>query len=204
MYITQIPLQLDNFFANPSWLGLIAIFMIVSGAVFVVWLRKERKYDRLHTSQNTETTVTAIDKLNASLQMLLEKEKNTLSRQSAEEMIAATLRQAENDVKTETVRIFYHNHRDNPKRQVIIRKAIESVVKTAYDNIINSLGKLTYKEKKLNEFMINFDIDVFNDTLFDHVFDKGESDKTDLQDTLYFIETYFTSMITNAKSYFSN
>ncbi len=196
----KMNLKLDEFFKHPTWEGVVAIAILALTAVVIFYLRKGTK----NNNKNTDKTISAFDKLAGLIQILLDREENSLNLQSTEEIITASLRQAENTVKVEIMRIFHHNHRAEPKRQAIIKKAISSVVITVYDSCINSLKKLRYKEKSLAEFMSAFDTETFKDGLYTHVFDKGESDTRDMQDTLYYIETYFTSVITNAKSYYSN
>ena len=195
----------NSFFENPSIEGIIGVFLFVAGQVLIAYLTvRSHKKTRAVGEKNSSASDSRLEKLEATFRIFLDQEQNNLNKQSAEETIESTLRHAENSVKSEVMRIFHHNHRDEPRRQVIIKKAIHSVSERVYDSCITSLKTLSYKEKNLSEFMVGFDVSELKAGLLEHTFSKSGDDTQDLSDTLFFTETFFTSIITNAKSYYSN
>lgn len=77
--------------------------------------------------------------------------------QNAENILYATLRKTEAKIKDEVRRVFYHNNRHKEHRQKIIKKALNAVTKTAYNNDMNSLLKFYYKETSLSESLKDID-----------------------------------------------
>lgn len=198
-------MRLDNFFQNPTLFGIIAIVVIVAGQVLSVYFQnKNNKKIRSDNKDNGNKTVSAITDLSNKIQILLDKEVNTVNLQNAENLICSTLRKSEALIKDEVRRVFFHNNRTLQSRQKIIKKALKAVTQTAYNNDINTLSKFFYREKPLSEFLVNINQSTFFKGLLDAVFSKSDNSDTDLQDSLYYIESNFNSYITNAKSYYSN
>ncbi len=194
-----------NFFENPSILSAVIVVLFIAGNVFIAYLNnKNNRKTRDDNKERGDSIVEAITKQSNLLQVLVDKEINRLNKQSTEEIISATMHEAENTVKDEIMRIFQQNHRLEKRRQVLIQKGLKSLIDTIYDGSINTLKSLAYKEKNLAEHLTDFDKEKFMDGLLEHVFNKSENDSQDLADTLYYIRTYFTTIITNAKSYYSN
>ncbi len=194
-----------NFFENPSILSAVIVVLFIVGNVLIAYLNnKNNRKTRDDNKERGDSIVDALNKQSNLLQILVDKEINRLNRQSAEEIISATMHEAENTVKDEIMRIFQQNHRLEKRRQVLIQKGLKSLIDTIYDGSINTLKSLAYKEKNLAEHLTDFDKEKFLDGLLEHIFNKSENDSQDLADTLYYIRTYFTTIITNAKSYYSN
>ena len=191
-------MRLDSFFENPTILGAIVIIVFILGQVAQVYFQNKNGKKMRNDNKSSNNDVAN------KIQLLIDKERNNLSLQASDEVLRSYLRRAENTVKNEVMRIFHHNNRDNRKRQIVITKSVNSIVTTVYDSCINSLKKLYYKEKSISEFITYFDTQELADGLLSHIFDKSENDIQDMQDSLYYVETYFTSIITNAKSYSSN
>jgi len=186
-------IKLDEFFQNPSWISAIVVIIFIVANVIIVIMQKK----------NSGKTVGAMENLSAKIQVLLDKEINTVNLQNAENIIYSTLRKTEATIKDEARRVFYHNNRLKPHRQRIIRKALNTVTETAYDNDINMLSKFYYKEKSLDESLKTINTHDFVDTLLSFVFNDGKGER-DLQDTLYYIDSSFNSYIANSKSFYSS
>ena len=198
-------IRLDNFFENPTWMSAIVIVVFLIAQVIIVYLQtRGRKKDRVQNSDNSNKTVNAISSLSNKIQILLDKEVNTVNLQNAESVICSTLRKSEAIIKDEIRRVFFHNKRHESARQNIIKKALSATTLTSYNDNVNTLSKFYYKEKTLAEFLTNINQEDFFKGLLALVFNKSESNNTDLLDCIYYIESSFSSYITNAKSYYSN
>jgi len=193
-------MNVDGFFANPNFLTALVAVVIVLANLTMVWFQNRNNKKVIVDNQSRSSDIVgALNKQSMLLQILVDKEINSLNSQSAEEVITSSLRRAENTIKDEVIRIFEQNNRNNSRRQAVIKRAIHDTVNTMCDTTLNSLGRMTHKENKLSDYIVNFDRREFITGLLDHIFEKGESDKQDMTDTLYFIKTYFTSVITGAR-----
>ena len=189
-------IKLDEFFQNPTWMSaIVATVFIIANVVIVIFQTRNNK-------KSGSKFVSAIEKLSDKIQILLDKEINTVNLQNAENIICSTLRKTEALIKDEVRRVFYHNNRQMPARQKIIRKALLAATQTAHRNDVNTLSKFYYKEQSLAEFLSQIDTVEFVDVLLKFIFNDGKAER-DLQDTIYYIESSFNTYITNAKSFYS-
>ncbi len=182
-------IKLDDFFQNPTWMSAIVVIIFIVANVIIVILQKE----------SGGKTVGAIDNLSNKIQILIDKEINTLNLPNAESVIETTLFQTEAIIKEEVKRVFKHNHRNSKERTVIIERLIKSHVKTAFSNDINTLSNLYYKNKALSELFKKIDANEFTERLLSFVFTISENSKRDLDDTLYFIESSFNTYLSKLK-----
>ena len=107
-------IKLDEFFQNPTWMSaIVVITFIVANVVIVIIQAKNNK-------KNGNKTVTAINNLTNKIQILIDKEINTLNLPNAESVIETTLFQTEAIIKEEVKRVFKHNHRNSKERTVIM------------------------------------------------------------------------------------
>lgn len=197
-------IRLDSFFENPTILSTIVLIAFVLGNVVIVYYQnRNNKKQRDDNKSAANDTVSAINTLSNKIQIFLDKEVNNINLQNAENITTSTLRKSEAKIKDEVRRIFFHNNRKEPARQKIIKKALQAVTITAFNNDLNALSKLFYKEKNIAEFLVNVDKEDFFHGLLQLVFQKSTNDNTDLQDCIYYIESSFNSYITNAKSFYS-
>lgn len=198
-------IRIEEFFTSPSVIGLIGLIALILGNVAIIYIQhRNGKKIRSDNRESKSEQITLLQKLTNQIQILIDNTVNTVNLQSAEDVITATLRQAESQVKDEVIRIFDHNHRSDARRQQIISKAVNSVVDTVYDNCMTTLRRMYYRERNLAEHLTDFDKRNFAEELLAHIFEKSESDKQDLADALYYVHTYFTNIITNAKSYYNS
>jgi len=198
-------IKLDYFFQNPNIYSAIVIIAFIIGSVAIVFLQnRSSKKIRAENKERGNEIVNALNLLSQKLQQMIDKERNNLNQQAAERVVASVFRESENTIKTEVLRVFYHNNRNKQKRQAVIKKSTEGAVNAVFDGCINSLKKLSYKEKSLSECVIFFKKEQFKEGLFAHIFDKTENDKQDMTDTFLYIETFFTDIISKSKSLISN
>ena len=197
-------IKLDKFFENPSWEGVVAILLITVATLIIIYWRKEWQKEAKKTEDKRRKYSATLAKLSAQVSVLSEPDKNTLGIQSTDRILTAVFRTAENALKSEMFRIFKENHRQESKRQEVIKRVVENVTVNTYDNCKNTLKQLNYKTENLSEAMGYFEIKELREGVLKHVFDKGESDMQDIKDTFDFLETFFTAIITSSKSYYLN
>lgn len=186
-------INLTEFFKNPNWMTAIVLIIFIAANVLIVI------YQTRNNKKSGGKTVTAIENLSNKIQILLDKEINTLNLPNAENIIETTLFKTGAIINEEVLRVFKHNHRNETEREVIIERSLRSHVKTAFSNDINTLSNLYYKNKALSEFFKKIDAKEFTDRLLNFVFSVSETSKRDLEDTLYFIDSSFNTYIAKLK-----
>lgn len=186
-------INFTEFFKNPNWITAIVLIVFIVANVIIVIIQTKKHI------KNGNKTVTAIDNLTNKMQILIDKEINTMNLPNVENVIETTLFKTETIIKEEIMRVFKHNHRSSKERRVIIERLLRSHVKTAFSNDVNTLSNLYYKNKALSELLKNIDAKEFTERLLNFVFSVSESSKRDLEDTLYFIDSSFNTYISKLK-----
>ena len=186
-------IKLDEFFKNPDWItAIVLIIFIVANVIIVLIQAKNAKKSSLKF-------INAIENLSNKIQILIDKEINTMNLPNTENIIETTLFKTEAIIKDEIIRVFKHNHRDKIERRLIIERYMRSRIKTAFNNDVNTLSNLYYKNKALSELFKKIDTKEFTERLLSFVFTVSEDSKRDLEDTLYFIDSSFNTYIAKLK-----
>ncbi len=203
---------MNDFFANPSWISLIGIVVFFGYQLIKQYIsekkfkvEKKNNQDKEKSEQDKkEASYKVLDRLSDAVELLIAKETNNVNLMTAENIIQAKLNESKAIIKNEINRIFKQNHRDNINRQKMIKQAIANVSRTVYENDIKKLKSVYYKNKSLNEFLINIDNDIFYDNLLKLLFTTGGNAEDERADIMYYISSSFDTFILNGKKFYNN
>ncbi|MEA3450881.1 MAG: hypothetical protein U9Q83_03150 [Bacteroidota bacterium] len=214
---------INEFFKNPSWIGLITVGLVLGYFLIrdrntkkAVQQEKEIEQKKVQEEKEVqqknveeayerqEISYKTIDKMADELQRLNDNATNKVNLMVSENIITKTLLASKAILRTEIRRIFEHNHRENARRQAIIKQSIANVSLSIYEDDIKMLSALYYKNKQLSDFLINIDTELFFSKLLKLVFTFGGNLETELTDTMMFIDSQFNMFILKGKKYYNN
>ena len=203
---------MNEFFKNPSWISLLGIvaffgYQIVKQIITDKKARAEKSVNQGKAKieqTKTDKAYKSFDRLADAVELLISKETNNVNLMTAEVIIQAKLNESKAIVKEEILRIFKQNHRDNINRQTIIKQAIANVTRTVFENDLKKLKSIYYKNKSINEFLININKELFFDQLIKLIFTTGGQPVNELSDIMYYINSSFDTFILNGKKYCNN
>lgn len=203
---------LNEFFKNPSWIGLIAVGMVLIFFYLrdVKKQKKENNEKEIQQKKETEKEnrrehyYQIVDRSTDAIELLINNNTNKVNLMQAENIISRTLYSSKAIIEREIRRIFEHNHRENSNRQKIIKQSLVNVTMNVFENDIKMLSQLYYKHKSLSEFLLNLDTEKFFNELIKLVFTTGGIAENELRDIIAFIDSEFDMFILNGKKYYNN